>query len=232
LEFGFGHNSAALAGLNKSLALAPLNPQAVALKGFLLSAENKIPAALKMFDEAIAIDGALGNAWLGRGLCRIHEGQAEAGREDLQVAAALEPNRSLLRSYLGKAYAATDDYPMASKELNLAIKLDPNDPTGWLYSALLKQQQNRINEAIGDLEASQDRNDNRSVFRSRLLLDEDLAVSSANLASIYRDAGMTDVSVREASRAVTYDYANASAHLFLSDSYNDLRDPTRFNLRY
>ena len=54
----------------------------------------------------------------------------------------------------------------------------------------------------------------------------------ANLASIYRDAGMTDVSVREAARAVTYDYANDSAHLFLSDSYNELRDPTRFNLRY
>ena len=31
---------------------------------------------------------------------------------------------------------------------------------------------------------------------------------------------------------MTYDYANPSAHLFLSDSYNELRDPTRFNLRY
>ena len=28
------------------------------------------------------------------------------------------------------------------------------------------------------------------------------------------------------------DYANPSAHLFLSDAYNDLRDPTQFNLRY
>ena len=55
---------------------------------------------------------------------------------------------------------------------------------------------------------------------------------SANLASIYRDAGLTDVSVREAARAVTYDYGNHSAHLFLADSFNELRDPTRFNLRY
>jgi hypothetical protein len=31
---------------------------------------------------------------------------------------------------------------------------------------------------------------------------------------------------------VDYDYANYSAHLFLSDSYNALRDPTDFNLRY
>src|SRR5207253_4223982 len=33
-------------------------------------------------------------------------------------------------------------------------------------------------------------------------------------------------------RAVTYAYANASAHWFLSDAYNGLGDPTRFNLRY
>ena len=94
----------------------------------------------------------MGNAWLGRGLCRIRRGQAEAGREDLQVAAALEPKRALLRSYLGKAFSETRDNVRAEQELKLARKLDPNDPTGWLYSALLLQQQNRINEAIGDLE--------------------------------------------------------------------------------
>ena len=43
---------------------------------------------------------------------------------------------------------------------------------------------------------------------------------------------MTDVSVREAAQAVTYDYANYSAHLFLANSFDALRDPTRFNLRY
>src|SRR5262249_1976603 len=88
------------------------------------------------------------------------------------------------------------------------------------------------NEAISDLETAQELNDNRSLFRSRLLLDEDRAVKSANLAAIYRDAGMDDVSLREAAKAVTYDYANDSAHLFWSDSFNELRDPTRFNLRY
>src|SRR5439155_2876707 len=52
------------------------------------------------------------------------------------------------------------------------------------------------------------------------------------LAQAYRDAGMTDVSVREAARAVSYDYANYSAHLFLANSYDELRDPNRINLRY
>src|SRR6185436_14634362 len=113
----------------------------------------------------------------------------------------------------------------ARKELSLAQKLDPNDPTSWLYMALLDQQENRINEAVEDLEKSKELNDNRSVFRSRLMLDQDEAVRGANLASMYRDDGMFDRSVQEAARAVNYDYANYSAHLFLANSYDALRDP-------
>ena len=232
LEFSFGHTSRALEALDKSLKLAPRNAQALALKGFLLAAQNRAGEAIGWFDQALAVDSALGNAWLGRGLCRIRRGDARGGREDLLVAAALEPQRAGLRSYLGKAYADAGDYPRAGKELQLAKKLDPNDPTAWLYSALLNQENNRINDAIRDLEKSQALNDNRSVYRSQLLLDQDQAVRSANLAAMYRDAGMDDVAVREASRAVNYDYANFSAHLFLANSYIELSDPNEINLRY
>jgi tetratricopeptide (TPR) repeat protein len=232
LEFSFGLTAKALEALEKSLALAPRNAQALALKGFLLAAQNQTREAIVWFDRALAVDSALGNAWLGRGLCRIRRGDATGGREDLLVAAALEPQRAGLRSYLGKAYANAGDSTRAAKELQLAKKLDPNDPTAWLYSALLNQQDNRINDAIRDLEESKELNDNRSVYRSQLLLDQDQAVRSSSLATMYKDVGMFDVSEREAARAVNYDYANYSAHLFLADSYNGLRDPNEINLRY
>ncbi|MEO8429050.1 MAG: FecR domain-containing protein, partial [Verrucomicrobiota bacterium] len=232
LEFSFGRTPQALEALDQGLKLSPRNAQAFALKGFLASAQNEIDDALTNFDQAIALDGALGNAWLGRGLCLIHKGEAGKGREALQTAAVLEPNRAMLRSYLGKAFSNAKDYPHARQELTRSKKLDPNDPTSWLYSALLNQQQNRINDAVRDLEKSQELNDNRSVFRSKLLLDQDRAVRAANLAGIYKDAGMIDVSVREASRAVNYDYGNYSAHLFLANSYDALRDPKQINLRY
>lgn len=232
LEFSHGNIRAALAALEKSLALAPRNAQALALKGFLLSAQNRITEATTWFEQAIAIDGGLGNAWLGRGLCRIRRGDTEEGRFDLQVAATTEPHRSLLRSYLGKAFSNAGDSVHAEKELEVARLLDEGDPTPWLYSALLLQQRNRINEAVNDLEQSQTLNDNRRVYRSRFLLDQDRAVAGANLANVYRDAGLTDVSVREAGRAVNADYANYSAHLFLANSFNELRDPKQINLRY
>lgn len=232
LEFSFGRVPAAQEALERSLRLGPRNAQAHALHGFVIAAENRISDAEAEFDAAIALDGSLANAWLGRGLCRIKLGHRGEGLEDLLTAAALEPNRAFLRSYLGKAFADVGDDVHAEKELKLARNLDPNDPTSWLYWALLEQEQNKINPAISDLETAEARNDNRGVFRSSLLLDQDRAVASANLAAIYRDAGMEDVSVREAARAVTDDYANASAHLFLSDSYYTLLDPTQFNLRY
>ncbi|HXR05651.1 MAG TPA: FecR domain-containing protein, partial [Verrucomicrobiae bacterium] len=232
LEFGFGRIQEAKAALDKSLRLAPRNAQAHALKGFLFSAENHIKKARAEFEEAIHLDPNLGNAWLGRGLVRIRTGDASGGRMDLKMAAILEPNRSLLRSYLGKAFADAHEDKMAAAELKRAEELDPNDPTPWLYSALLQRDQNDINGAVSNLQKAIELNDNRAVYRSRLLLDQDRAVTGVNLASIYRDAGMSDVSVREAASAVNDDYANASAHLFLSDAYNDLRDPTQFNLRY
>jgi len=232
LEFGFGRTSEALAALNRGLELSPRHAEGLTLKGFLLAAQGKSAEALDYFSRAIATDGGLANAWLGRGLVKIRTGRAYEGRDDLQVAATLEPQRAVLRSYLGKAFSHLTDTKHADKELALAKKLDPNDPTSWLYSALLNQQENRINEAVDDLQRSQELNNNRSIFRSRLLLDQDQAVRSANLAAIYRDAGMYEISVQEASRAVNSDYANYSAHLFLAESYDVLRDPNLINLRY
>lgn len=232
LEFGFGRTAPALGSLNRGLDASPRNAQGHALKGFMLAAQGKTREALAKFDEAIALDGALGNAWLGRGLCKIRMGSAQDGRQDLQTAATLEPNRSMLRSYLGKAWSNAGQRDVAQKELDLAHKFDPNDPTPLLYSALLHQQNNRINEGISDLEQSKALNQNRGIYRSRMLLDQDQAVRSANLAKLYQDNGMTEVAVREASRSVNFDYANSSAHLFLANSYFALLDPKQFNLRY
>ncbi len=238
MEFSFGHTDAALVALKRSLELSPRNAQALALNGFALSAQNKIAAAGDYFDKAIATDGSLANGWLGRGLVRIRRNEVEQGRQDLETAAALEPNRAFLRSYLGKAWSMDEpfrytwDTHLATRELSLAKHFDPNDPTAWLYSALLNDQRNNINQAIDDLEHSQTLNGNRAVFRSEFLLEQDAAVRSANLALIYQDAGLGDIAVREANKAVQDDYANYSAHLFLSETYDALRDPKDANLRY
>ncbi len=232
LEFSFGRTAQARTAVDTSLQLAPRNAHAVALKGFLFAADNRIREAIAAFDEAIALNGAMGNAWLGRGLCRIRRGDIAGGREDLQVAATVEPQRAIFRSYLGKAFSNEGNLDGARKELHLAQGLDAGDPTAWLYSALLNRDVNRINEGVRDLEHARELNNNRGLYRSRLLLDKDRAVQGVNLAGFYADAGMLEVSAREAGRAVEADPANYSAHLFLADTYERQRDPVRINQRF
>ena len=232
LEMSFGRWREAGVALDHALALSPRNAQAHALRGFLEIRGLSSSRARAAFEEALRLDGALSSAWMGRGLLKIHSGDREGGREDLQVAASLEPHRGILRSYLGKAWQESRDPVHARSELELAKELDPSDPTAWLYSALVNLNQNRLNQAVRDLEQSKRLNDNRAVYRSGLLLDQDRAVRGANLAGAYQAAGLGEVAVAEAGRAMASDYANYSAHLFLADTYNALRDPRQINQRY
>ncbi len=231
LEFGFGHTSRARSHLTLALELSPRLASAVALDGFLLAARHRLPEARARFDQALALDPALADAWLGRGLVRFRSGDRAGALIDLETAAALEPLRAVLRSYLAKAFAEEAQDDRAFAELDRARDLDPNDPTTPLYSALLHYRRYELGPGIRDLESSVDLNDQRAIYRSRLLLDQDAAVRSANLANLYELADMSDVSRRESARAVASDYASHSAHLNLASSYNALRDPTRFNLR-
>src|SRR5205807_10319289 len=96
-------------------------------------------------------------------------GEREEGLRSLETAAALEPQRSLPRSYVGKGYSQSGKSLLAEREFRLAKQLDPDDPTPWLYSALHLWQENRVNEAVRSLEESIALNNNRALFRSRLL---------------------------------------------------------------
>lgn len=231
LELSLGNRSTALELLKEARALSPRLAAAAALQGFVLLDLGKPRDAQSCFDQAHELDAAYGPAWLGTGLCQLQERQFTAARAAFQAAAALEPQRGLFRSYLGKAASELGDAAAAEKEFNLAKQLDDQDPTAWLYSALHLWQQNRLNEALRDLERSVDLNDNRAVFRSRLMLDQDRSVRSANLAALYDEAGIPDASRHAAARAVSESYANFSGHLFLANSLAAQEDARQFDLR-
>ena len=105
-QFNLGRVPEANEALEKGLKFAPHNPAAHALRGFLFSAENKLKDAKDSFETAIALDSALGDGWFGHGLCLIKQGHVKAGRRDLLIAAALEPNRLMFRKYLSENFSA------------------------------------------------------------------------------------------------------------------------------
>ncbi len=232
LEFAFGRLDDAESALLRGLELAPRNPVGLTTRGFLSLGASQWEQSLDWFGQALAVDPRLGDAWLGRGLCLIRTGRMAEGLASFEMATVTEPLRAVLRSYLGKARDLLGHPSDALHELATAGRLDPNDPTPWFYSALIKHAERRNNEAIADLERSEALNGNRKLFRSSSLLDQDMSVRSANLAALYRSAGLDEVAVREATQAVLQDPLNPSAHLFLANSFDALRDRSHVSGRH
>ena len=104
--------------------------------------------------------------------------------------------------------------------MQMAKYLDPKDPTPWFYDAIRKQTTNRPVEALQDMQKAIELNDNRAVYRSRLLLDSDLAARSASQGRIYSDLGFQQLALVEGWKSVNTDPTNFSAHRFLADSYS------------
>lgn len=244
LHFGFGDTTAMRAALAQAEQYSPLNPEVFVLKGFSLAAVGKTAQAEAEFLRAIEFAPNYSDAWLGLSLVRFNQGDEAAALQDMLAAAALQPNRSLLRSYLAKGFAESHDAPIplfrnqsddyvekALQELELAKELDPGDPTPWLYAALIKRDTLRYNEAVKDLQTSVSKNNNRGLFRSNSLIDEDLAVRRTNLADIYQRAGLPTQALAEAGKAVQADYTNFAAHDFLARVYRERFDATRINQR-
>ena len=222
LRSSFGDLDEAVVAAEKAAALAPALSRAQTVLGFVRLMEVKTAQARDAFTRAIASDQADPLPRLGLGLAKIREGQLDEGSRDLEVATSLDPNDSLVHSYLGKAYFEEKRSPIDEHQYGVAKELDPKDPTPWFYDAIAKQTTNRPVEALRDLQTAIDLNDNRAVYRSRLLLDADLAARSASLGRIYSDLGFQPLALVEGWKSVNVDPTNYSAHRFLADSYSAL----------
>lgn len=222
LNMSFGDLDAALDAANRAASIAPDVSRTQTVLGFAYLTQVKTAAAAEAFTRAITLDQADPLPRLGLGLAKIRDGNLAEGRQELETAASLDPNNSLIRSYLGKAYFEEKNTKYDGREYAEAKKLDPSDPTPWFYDAIRKQTINRPVEALEDLQKAIELNDNRAVYRSKLLLDSDLAARSASLARIYSDLGFQQRALVEGYNSVNTDPTNFSAHRFLADSYTVL----------
>lgn len=219
LRLAFGDSRGALTAADEAEALPPALARTATVRGFALLARFRVEAAKDAFRAAIDRDSAAPLPRLGLGLAKIRDGKLVEGRREMETAAALDPGNALVRSYLGKAYFEERREDPAAAELATAKRLDPRDPTAYYYDALRKQAENRPTEALDDIRAAVARNDNRAVYRSGLLLDEDRAVRGTSAARIYNDLGFERLAQLEASRSLASDPSNHSAHRFLADSF-------------
>jgi len=222
LHSSFGELDSANDAARRAVELDPNLSRTQTVLGFAQLNSISIARAKASFEKAITLDQADPLPRLGLGLAKIRGGDLHGGSRDLEVAASLDPSNALVRSYLGKAYYEEKRSPLDQREFGMAQRLDPRDPTPWFYDAIAGQTTNRPVEALEDLEKAIELNDNRAVYRSRLLLDSDAAARSASLGRIYDDLGFGQLALTEGWKSLSLDPTNFSAHRFLADSYSVL----------
>ena len=121
---------------------------------------------------------------MGMGIAHMRQGKKEEAALRILEATTLNPRISLYQSYLGKAFYEQHEFEQAFVALGTAKELDPRDPTPHLYSGIFWNDLNQPGEAIREFRESIRLNNNRAVYRSRFLLDQDRATRNVRLASI------------------------------------------------
>lgn len=218
LAFGSGELRRAEELIAEALTIDPQSSDAQSLSGFIQLAHGNIPLGVETFQHAVERGEANAAAHLGLGIGLIATGKLEEGRVEIQKAVHLEPLTALYRSYLGKAFFEGEHEEKAAEEFSHAIELDPLDPTPHLYAAFNFLARYQPVLALNEIESSIEKNDNRAVYRSRLLLDQDGATRSVGLGRVFAALDFNRPAKIEALRSLSEDPSNYSAHFLLKDS--------------
>ena len=223
LQLSLGDHEKALASAQKAKQLNPSLAHIQIVLGFSDLAQSDIKQAQHAFEQAVQLDPNDPLARLGLGLAKIRQGKVNEGTRNIETAVTLDPDSAIFRSYLGKAYYELKNIDYAETELSIGKEQDKKDPTPWFYDAILKQTTNRPVEALHNMQKAIELNDNRAVYRSNLLLDDDKAARSASLGRIYNDLGFQQRGLVEGWKSVNESPSNYSAHRLLADNYSSLR---------
>lgn len=207
--------------IQKALATDNNDSLANSLAGFIEFSQRQHQNAQQSFVRASQLNPQNSEAYLGLSLIAQRQGDSTTAQQQLARAIALEPQRSLYLSYWAKSLHQERRFNKALTVLESASRLDPQDPTPHFYRSIIERDLFTAGEAINSLQTAIELNDQRAVYRSRLLLDQDLASRNINLASIYGGLGLNTLATQKAVQSSLSDFRNFSAHLFLSSALSN-----------
>ncbi|MBI4795192.1 MAG: tetratricopeptide repeat protein [Deltaproteobacteria bacterium] len=205
--------------IGAALRLAPQDGEVLTLAGFIRLGYRDYSQAFLLFSRAVRNHPALGEPHLGLGIYHFRHRDFDQGLASMLTATLLDPRVSLYQTSLGKALYQVRSFDMALEVYDYAKTLDPKDPSPYLYKGIALTDLNRPGEAIEEINRSIALNDNNAIFRSRIMLDRDLAVRNYNLARSFAQLGLGDWAYSKAVTAVKNDPTNSSAQLFLANAF-------------
>lgn len=219
LLMSLGYNRRASQLLDENRVMNSSYSRIYIIAGFVELNRLNTGQAIHYFNRAIVLDDADPQARLGLGLAHIQNGRLTLGREQMEMAVLLDPDSSILRSYLGKTYFEENRFSRAAIQYQLAKIADQNDPTPWFYSSQLVRAKNQYPQAARLMAIAIAKNDNRAVYRSRMMLDGDIAARSAGQAQIYQQLGLGQAARNLAIEAINTSPGDYYGHQALASSY-------------
>jgi Tfp pilus assembly protein PilF len=205
--------------IEAALKLAPREGEVLALAGFIRLGYRDYRAAQGFFHQAIKASPALGEPHIGLAICHFRYREYNQGVAEMLAATLLEPRISSYQSELGKALYQVRAFDKSLEVYDYAKTLDPKDPTPYLYKGIALTDLNRPAEAVQEINRAIGLNDNKAVFRSRIMLDRDQAVNNYNLARAYNQLGLAEWAYSKAVTSAQQSPTSGAAYLFLNESY-------------
>lgn len=209
LELAAADLHAGQASAEQALQRQPNAHRALALKGLAQLLAGQTQASLITLNQAITANSSDPLARFARGMAQIRQGGMAEGRQDVELAALLDPSNAELRAYLGRAYLDERRDKVARDQFELAKRLDTASPTPWFFDAVQRLHQA---DGIGALHASTEaaqRNAGRTTVRPSDLTLSDLASRSLQVADAHTLLGNTLLAQSAAERAYLEDPLDA-----------------------
>lgn len=150
-----GENKRALLDYDKAIAIDPENASAYYNRGITYYKLGDKQKALPDYDKTIALDPEFASAYNNRGLAYSDLGDKGKALLDYNKAIALDSGFALAFFNRGNAYSDLGDDQKALLDYDKAIAFNPEDANAYYNRSLVYEKEDKIKEAIQDLEKFQ-----------------------------------------------------------------------------
>ena len=207
-----GHDRQALADFTRASELDSALPQPYVNRGRVLRAEGHAREAEDAFSQALerADDP---DAWLGRGLARVAQGDLAGGRLDVEHARELAPGRPGPLLALADLDAMTGQLNDALTRYRAALALTPEDAVAWLKLGNALTRNRQLNDA-------------RDAYQHAVELDPGLGAAHNGLGAALMGLGQDDAAEQALATAAALDRRDPNPLLnlaLLRTRHGDLR---------
>jgi tetratricopeptide (TPR) repeat protein len=149
------------AAARRAIREDPEDPVPRSNLAILLLDQSRVEAARKEIETALALDPAFYAALVARGRLKLQTGDTEGAIDDLLAASVANPLYSNALLALAVAYYDAGEVAPARQQLDIADRLDPNDPIVSLARAAMALDLYEADEAIRASREAVRRNRNR-----------------------------------------------------------------------